>query len=143
VFDRIFLYVEDRRASAPAIDLALSLAGLLGSRLFATCIINTSDLPEGPSRQAKLADAEEEAWQALYEIEDDAFGREISISLLLDQGNPLERLLDLARSYQAKLIVAAARNRLALPELLRQSPVPVILAPEQLGQTSETDERAV
>jgi nucleotide-binding universal stress UspA family protein len=143
VFDRIFLYVEDRQTSGPAAELALSMAKPLGSRLFAAYVIDTAGLPKGSARQKKLSDVEEQAWQILYEIEDDAFEREIRISLLLDQGDPLERLLDLARSYQARLLVAGAGTRLPLSELLKRSPVPVVLATAPVNQTSESHDRAV
>ncbi len=128
MFDRIFLYVEDRTSSTTAAELALSLAKSLAARVFAIAVINTAGSIQTATRRKRIPDVEEDAWRILYEIEDDAFKQEVSISLLLDQGDPLERLLDLARSYRAKLIVASPATRLPLAEFVRRSPVPVVFA---------------
>ncbi len=121
--ERILLYVEDTPGMAAAAAWALRLAKGMSCRVFALSVMN----PDSPRRRdAQASDAEERAWSLLYEIEDDAFEKNVRISLLLETGDPLQKLISLGTSYDAELIVASADCRLVISELVRQSNRPVV-----------------
>ncbi|MBN2464369.1 universal stress protein [candidate division WOR-3 bacterium] len=121
--ERIMLYVEDTPGMATAAAWSLRLAKGMSCRLFALSVVD----PDAPRRQdSQTSDAEERAWSQLYEVEDDAFQKNVRISLLLETGEPLQRLISLSTSYDAELIVASADCRLTCSELVRQSNRPVV-----------------
>jgi nucleotide-binding universal stress UspA family protein len=119
--ERIMLYVDDTPGAGTAAAWALRLARGMSCRVFALSVIN----PESP-RYAQTSDAEERAWGQLYEIEDDAFQKNVRISLLLETGDPLKQLVSLSTSYDAELLVVSADCRLTCSELVRQSARPVV-----------------
>ena len=121
--ERILLYVEDTPGMAAAVAWALRIAKGMSLRLFALSVVNP-DLPH--RRDARASDAEERAWSLLYEIEDEAFQKNVRISLLLETGEPLEELVSLSTNYDAELIVVSADCRLMVAELVRQSSRPVV-----------------
>jgi nucleotide-binding universal stress UspA family protein len=121
--ERILLYVEDTPGMPAAVAWALKLAKGMSCRVIALAVID----PAAPRRRdAQASDVEERAWGLLYEIEDDAFQQNVRISLLLEPGEPLPRLIGLSSSYDAELIVASADCRLTISELVRQSSRPVV-----------------
>jgi nucleotide-binding universal stress UspA family protein len=121
--ERILLYVEDTPGLPAAVAWALKLAKGMSCRVIALSVID----PAAPRRrEAPTSDVEERAWGLLYEIEDDAFQQNVRISLLLEPGEPLPRLISLSSSYDAELIVASADCRLTISELVRQSSRPVV-----------------
>ena len=121
--ERILLYVEDTPGMSTAVAWALRLAKGMSCRVFALSVIN----PDAPRRRdAQASDAEERAWSLLYEIEDDAFQQNVRISLLLETGEPLLKLINLSTSYDAEMVVASADCRLTISELVRQSSRPVV-----------------
>ncbi len=130
MLDKLVVFVEDRSISNQAVKWTLSLARRLGSRVFAVYVIDTNTMPEGPDREKQLSDTEENAWKILYEIEDAAFEQDIRVSLLLNQGNPLERLLDLCTSYEVQLLVLSSNTGLAPAELVKRSTMPVVFVNE-------------
>jgi nucleotide-binding universal stress UspA family protein len=121
--ERILLYVEDTPGMATAAAWALRLAKSMSCRVFALSVVN----PDAPRRRdTQTSDAEERAWSLLYEIEDDALQKNVRISLLLETGDPLPRLMSLSTSYETELVVASADCRLTCSELVRQSSRPVV-----------------
>jgi len=121
--ERIMLYVEDTPGMATAATWTLRLAKGMSLRVFALSVV-TPDAPR--RRDTQTSDAEERAWSGLYEIEDDAFQKNVRISLLFETGDPLQKLISLSTSYDAELIVASADCRLTCSELVRQSSRPVV-----------------
>jgi len=120
---RIMLYVEDTPAMATAAAWALRLAKGMSCRVFALSVVD----PDAPRRRdTQTSDAEERAWGQLYEVEDDAFQKNVRISLLIETGDPLQKLISLSNGYDAELIVASADCRLTCSELVRQSSRPVV-----------------
>ena len=121
--ERIILYVDDTPGMASAAAFAMRLAKGMSCRVFALAVV----APESQRRRdAQSSDAEERAWSHLYEIEDDAFEKNVRISLLLENGDPLQQLVNLSASYGAELVVVSADCRLTCSELVRQSGRPVV-----------------
>ncbi len=125
MIERLLLFVDDTPGAAHAAAWALELARGLGCRVFAVAVL---DSQRGAPGSGPAPEAEEQAWQRLYEIEDDAFDSDVRISLLLDQGKPLDRLVQLGSSYEVELIVVPADSRLNAADLIRQSERPVVFA---------------
>ena len=121
--ERIMLYVEDTPGMPTAAAWALRLAKGMSCRVFALSVTNPDAQRRGDNQ---TSDAEERAWSMLYEIEDDAFQKNVRISLLLETGDALQKLVSLSTSYDAELVVASADCRLMCPELVRQSNRPVV-----------------
>jgi nucleotide-binding universal stress UspA family protein len=113
MIERILLCVDDTPGLGRTAAWALDLARALSCRLFAVAVIARPD-------------AEERAWELLYEIEDDAFEQNVRVSLLLESGEALPQLARLAASYGVDLVVAGADTRLPAGELVDQSPRPVV-----------------
>ncbi|OYD16861.1 hypothetical protein CH330_01575 [candidate division WOR-3 bacterium JGI_Cruoil_03_51_56] len=126
MFDRILLFVEDKNTPKETIIWTIALARQLGSRLIAVYIVDTNALPEG---KEQLSLIEEKAWKILYEIEDDAFEQNIKVSLLLEQGDPLEKLLTLCKSYEIQLVVLGSKSLPPL-KLMERSTIPVVFVNE-------------
>jgi len=117
--ERLLLYVEPGQDMARATGWALQAARFFGCRVFAASVL--APTPAGNSK-----DAEEQAWESLYEIEDDAFRQDTRVSLLLEQGDPLPRVLSLAANYAVELAVLSADTRLSTAELVRKITCPVV-----------------
>ncbi len=117
--ERLLLYVEPGPGMTRATDWALQAARCFGCRVFAASVL-TATPPDS------LKDAEERAWETLYEIEDDAFRQDTRISLLLEQGDPLSRIVSLAANYAVELAVLTADTQLSTAELVRKITCPVV-----------------
>ena len=129
MIDRIMLYVAPGPEGAAAARWALVLARRFGARVFAVTVIDParSDLPSewSPTTPPTDGDKEEEAWKMLYEIEDDAFELDVKLSLVLEQGDPVKRFVELGTGYAGDLFVAPT-GWLRPDELVAQSPAPVV-----------------
>ena len=121
--ERILLYVEDTPGMPAAVKWALRLAKGMSCRVIALAVID----PAAPRRrEVQASDAEERAWGLLYEIEDDAFRQNIRISLLLEQGDPLQRVLSLTANYDIEMVVFSADTRLNTAELVKRTGRPLV-----------------
>ncbi|UCG43557.1 MAG: universal stress protein [candidate division WOR-3 bacterium] len=115
---RLMLLVEDRVPVGRSLERTLTLARELAARVIAVSIINEDQAPAGPGRDQHMSELEEAAWARLYEVEEEAFSRDVKVSLLLEQGEPLGRLLDLAESYEVDTLLLDAASRLPIAELI-------------------------
>ena len=62
----------------------------------------------------------------LADIEDDAFELDVKISLVLEQGDPAGRLLELAGGYRVHLLVVGPDPELDPARLAQFSPIPIV-----------------
>ncbi|HDQ99680.1 MAG TPA: universal stress protein [candidate division WOR-3 bacterium] len=117
--ERLILYVLPGREGEAAAGWALALARRLGARVFAVHAVDDREQTAGDQ------ESEEAAWKILYEVEDDAFEEDVKLSLVLEQGDPVERLVEVVAGYSGDLVVVPAG---AFPpaELVRRSPAPVV-----------------
>lgn len=116
MLERILLQVADTPGMPRTSAWTIKLARALSARIFAVSIVKPKEPPH----------VEERAWELLYGVEDDAFEQNVRVSLLLEQGEPLPRLLHLSDSYEIELVAAAADSRLDLVELVRKASRPVV-----------------
>jgi len=126
--DRIMLLAEPGQDLLALARWTLGFARRMKTRVVAVGLIDPDDLPAGDEREDALSVAEEQTWQRLYEIEDQAFRLNAKVSLIVEQGRPLDRLLELAESYDARLLVLSTGTRLDTGEVLARAPIPVLFA---------------
>ncbi|MEO0004661.1 MAG: universal stress protein [candidate division WOR-3 bacterium] len=121
---QILVWVNDTEEFRSAAIWALELARALSARVYAVYIIPL----DIKTKKGKRLDPEKEekAWEVLYEIEDDAFERNVRVSLLLETGEPLTRICELIANYKTDLLVVSASSTLSANEIIRHSPKPVI-----------------
>lgn len=115
---KLMLLVEAGVPVGRSLERTLTLARELEARVIAVSIINENDAPPGPGHDQYISDLEESAWARLYEVEEEAFSRDVKVSLLLEQGEPLDRLLDLSESYEVDTLLLDAASRLPTAELV-------------------------
>ena len=126
MIERSVLYIEKSSDVATAARWALSLARRLGSRVFVVGVMDPAAPPPGPDRDDRLTLAEENMWKALYEVEESVFEQDVKVSLLFEQGEPLERLIEVCTGYEGQLVVVPTGCSLPANRLLELSPVPVV-----------------
>jgi hypothetical protein len=118
---RLLLFVEDGVPVERSLYRTLSLARELAARVIAVSIIDEDGAPAGTDRERYMSDLEEAAWKRLYEVEEEAFGREIKVSLLLEQGDELDRLVELCERYEVHTLLLDAMSRLPTGELVARA----------------------
>lgn len=128
--ERILLVLDHRPGRPGLANWTLALARRLGARVIAACLVDDAALPNGPQRAERESELEEQAWKLLYEVEDRAFQQDVKISLLVDQGTPLDRLVELVTSYEVQLVVLAPGGPLDPAAVLARCPAPVVFVPE-------------
>uniref|UniRef100_A0A7C6ECL4 Universal stress protein n=1 Tax=candidate division WOR-3 bacterium TaxID=2052148 RepID=A0A7C6ECL4_UNCW3 len=119
MLEKLLLYVED---SAPAKALAnwtLKLAKVLNARIFVVFVINQK---KKTKNQLKNQNQEETAWAILYEIEDDAFEANVKVSLILEEGRPEDKLIEVLTSFELDGIIISRQSRIDFSSLLGQMP---------------------
>lgn len=133
MINRILLALSSPVRFRPAARWTVDLAARLNAHLFAVYLLpadngldhaGLKELRTGRIR--KHSSEEEKAWQVLYEIEDQSFNQNVRVSLLLETGEPLARLVQLCESYRIDLLVLSAETPFSPEHLLRHSPKPVV-----------------
>jgi hypothetical protein len=126
MLEKILLYAENRESAKALAAWTLKLAKILNARIFAVFIINDSALTPQPAKtkiKRHRADSsrEEAAWATLYEIEDDAFEENVKISLILEEGTPETKLIEVLQSFELNGIVVSGQSNLDFNELIRRT----------------------
>lgn len=103
MYRRLLCYVEAGETRLEELERVLDLASQLQSRLIVLAV-----LPEEPEESTKEEKEkrdilEDRIWNSLYQIEDVAFGRELKISLMLEEGKPEETIASVVKSYEVDL----------------------------------------
>ena len=127
MLEKILLYVENRESAQALATQTLKLAKTLNARIFAVFIINDSTLtPQVANpktkRHKKDSNREETAWAILYEIEDDSFEKNVKISLIIEEGKPMTKLIEVLQSFELDGIVVSSQSNLDFKELISRMP---------------------
>jgi len=128
VYRRVLCYVEADETRLEELEGLLDLASQLQSRLIVLAV-----LPEEPEESTKEEKEkrdllEDRIWNFLYQIEDVAFGRELKISLMLEEGKPEETIASVVKSYEADLCVTFPYKELDAELLLQKlGPTPLLI----------------
>ncbi len=120
---QILLWLDNSPAARSTASWTIALARSTSARIYALYILPATL----KTRQGKkVSPQEEQAWQMLYEIEDEAFEQQVRISLLLETGDPLSCLAEVCASYQPDIIVVSAETSLSAEMLIRHLPRPIL-----------------
>jgi nucleotide-binding universal stress UspA family protein len=121
---QLLIWVNETPEFHAAAAWTIDLARILSAQVYAVYIMPA----DARAKKGKRVNSEQEekAWQVLYEIEDEAFEQNVRVSLLLETGDPLQRLCELSASYKTDLLVVSANCPVPAAELVRHSPKPVI-----------------
>jgi hypothetical protein len=125
MLEKILLYVENKESTRELALWTLKLARKLNARIYAVFVINDSTLKPpvtNPKSKRHKTDREETAWAILYEIEDDAFEENVKISLIIEEGMPMTKLIEVLQSFELDGIVVSRQSKLDLKELISRMP---------------------
>jgi nucleotide-binding universal stress UspA family protein len=123
MLEKILLYIDESEAARTIAPWVLKLAKILNARIFAVFVI-TELTPKKQAQKTKLKSSavnskrEEAAWATLYEVEDDAFEENVKISLILEEGKPEERLLEVLHSFELDGMIVSSQSKLDFKELI-------------------------
>ncbi|MEO0226147.1 MAG: universal stress protein [candidate division WOR-3 bacterium] len=130
MFSKILLLLTDTHSDS-AINWSIKLAQLFKARLYVLYIIE-------PSRKKKLAtltkrdlnliskELEENGWQNLYMVEDQAFEKEVKTSLHYVDGLIFETVVEFIKDYGIQLLILNSGE--TAKKFAVASPVPVFIA---------------
>ncbi|MFB0509660.1 MAG: universal stress protein [bacterium] len=123
MLEKILLYLDGRETVKVLAPWALKLAKAFEARIFAVFVVNQATLKEQAQKTKQKiknlhSNLEEEAWAILYEIEDDAFEENVKISLILEEGKPEERLLEVLKSFELDAMIVSSQAKLDFKELI-------------------------
>ncbi len=123
MINQILLWLDNSPAARAAASWTIAFARSTSARIYALYVLPATAKSR---REKRNSVQEEQAWQVLYEVEDEAFDQQVRISLLLETGDPLSRLTEVCTSYQPDIIVVSADTLLSAESLIRHLPKPVI-----------------
>jgi len=125
MLEKILLYVENRESSQALALWTLKIARKLNARIYAVFVINDSTLKPpvtNPKSKRHKTDQEETAWATLYEIEDDAFEENVKISLIIEEGRPEDKLIEVLKSFELDGMIISSQSKLDFKELISRMP---------------------
>ena len=103
MYRRLLCYVEAGETRLEELEGVLDLASQLQSRLIVLAVL-PEESPDPSKEEKQERDIlEDRTWNVLYEIEDVEFGRELKISLMLEEGKPEETIASVVKSYEVDL----------------------------------------
>ncbi len=120
---QILVWIDENAVSRGAVKWTLGLARALNAQVYAVYIL-PPEIKTGQKQRVALR--EEKAWAVLYEAEDEAFDQGVRISLLVETGEALQCLYELASSYKPDLVVVGAGGSIPAIELIQHLPRPVV-----------------
>lgn len=130
MINQLLLWLNNTPSFRTTVTWALTLAQTLSARVYALYILPPeatagTETPKKRHRKSST-EREEKAWELLYEVEDEAFDKNLRISLLLERGEPLPRFKEICSIYHPDLIVVGADVTLPAAEIINQTPKPVV-----------------
>ena len=122
MFEKILLYIDNKESAKKLALWTLKFAKIFNARIFAVYIINQIDSkPKVKTKSRKInSNQEETAWSILYEIEDDAFEENVKISLIVEEGRPEDKLIDVFQSFEIDVMIVFGHSKLEFEELIKR-----------------------
>ena len=143
MFRKILLLASGTKESMKAADICIELALAHDSQIIAIYVVDTNavrQLSRGSSKSpGEIAvEMEESGWRYLYHIEDMAKNKKAKIVVMMENGSPPEKTLELARQNNVDLIVLSQPESERGPygrsldkriqQIFQHSPCPVLIA---------------
>lgn len=141
MFNNILLIVECSQETLGAAQLAIALARTYNANLIALHVVDTRAVGHfadfsGRSREEVAIELEENGWKYLYNIEEDAIENSVKTLLHLEEGRPVDKIIELAHKFKVDLLVyprtqqAGTRGMKvakATEELITHAPCPLLI----------------
>lgn len=110
MFEKILFLVSGTKESMKAADICTELALVHDAQIIAIYVVDTNavrKLSRGSSKSpGEIAvEIEESGWRYLYHIEDMAKDKKAKIIVMMENGSPPEKTLELAKQNSVDLIV--------------------------------------
>lgn len=132
MYKRILAYVNAGETRIDQLEALFDLTVQLKSRLIVLAVIPPEEAGASSEETEKREALEDRTWKFLYQIEDVAFGREIRISLMLEDGEPEETIASVAKSYEANLCATFPYKEIDAERLIgRLGGVPLLLLTQE------------
>ena len=113
-FQRILVAFDASPHAEHALDVALSMAGDMKSRLFVIAVIRPPEPAESAEFHAVLEDGRERYERSFAPLRERARQKEIELETEIVVGHPAEQIIHCADTIQASLIVMGKRSHTIL-----------------------------
>jgi len=143
MFEKILFLASGTKDAMRAADICIDLALAHDSQIIAIYVVDTNAVRQLSRSSSKspgeiAVEMEESGWRYLYYIEELAKDKKAKIVVMMENGSPAERTIDLARQYDVKLIVLSqpegGRGTYGrsldkkVQQILQKAPCPVLIA---------------
>lgn len=143
MFEKILFLVSGTKESMKAADICIELALAHDSQIIAIYVVDNNavrKLSRGSSKSpGEIAvEIEESGWRYLYHIEDMAKDKKAKIIVMMENGSPPDKTLELAKQYETELIVLSQPESergtygrsldKRIQQILEHTPCPVLIA---------------
>lgn len=123
---RMLLYIDEKSRSKRVVDWTLKIAKVLKSRVYVLYPLYSQRIEDRARELKKKSEdirsqMEEEGWSYLYQIEDEAFEREVKVSLFLEEGEGISLVNSMVESYEIDMIVLGVSAGIEIEKLIRES----------------------
>lgn len=110
MFRKILFLVSGTKESMKAADICIELALAHDSQIIAVYVVDTNVVRQLSRNSSKspgeiTVEIEESGWRYLYHIEDMAKDKKAQIVVMMEDGSPPEKTLELAKQNDVELIV--------------------------------------
>ncbi|MEM4160824.1 MAG: universal stress protein [Thermoplasmata archaeon] len=126
---RILVPTDGSEEMEQVLSIALEIAKTMGAKLYGLYVVDITpfiDFPEDEVIQMIKAKLYEEGWNALKNLEKYCKEKGAEVEVLIEEGNPAERIIKVAKKLGTELIVMGTRH--STPEEF----LPTITAGEKL-----------
>ena len=113
-FQRILVAYDASPHAEHAMDVALSMAGDMKTKLFVISVIRPPEPAESAEFHAVIDDAREKFERSFVSIRERAKQKEIELETDIVVGHPAEQIIHKAESMQASVIVMGKRSHTIL-----------------------------
>lgn len=128
MYNRLLCYVDASEVRLDDLEGVLDLASQLQCRLIVLSVIPPKKEGGTEKEQEKYDQLEDRVWNFLYQIEEEAFSRELKVSLMLEEGTPVDVVASVVKSYEADLCAIFFSRQVEPQDLANKlGKVPVLL----------------
>jgi nucleotide-binding universal stress UspA family protein len=138
LFKKILVPVDNSRHSINAARISIQIAQTHESQLIFLHVVDVRAIETmarygSESKEALLARSEENGWNLLYSLEEEAVEKLVRVALTLEEGTPQHVILDAAEKYQVDLIAIGKHRKtgsqkdVVVPSLIENSECPILV----------------
>jgi sugar phosphate isomerase/epimerase len=110
-------YIDAGQTRLEELESLFDLVSQLGSRLIILAVLEPEVKNPTAEEKVERDELEDRVWKFLYQIEDIAFRREIKISLMLEDGELVQTIASVVKSYEVNLCATFLYKEINVEEL--------------------------